>query len=97
LFNALGNYYLNNLDAAEKSAREGISHDAAHQYSDLNHVLGIVLAMKRDYSGAVEQLRNYLHYAPNAVDTEQVRQQLAEVERVMKPEAKKEDAAAGKQ
>ncbi|HXA63867.1 MAG TPA: hypothetical protein VNV82_01885 [Bryobacteraceae bacterium] len=97
LFNALGNYYLKNMDAAEKSAREGISRDAAHQYPDLNHVLGIVLAMKRDYSGAVEQLRNYLHYAPNAIDTEQVMKQLAEVERVMKPEAKKEGAAAGKQ
>jgi tetratricopeptide (TPR) repeat protein len=90
LFNALGNYYLKNMDAAEKSAREGLSRDAAHQCPDLNHVLGVVLAMKRDYPGAVEQLRAYLHYSPNAIDAEQVAKQLAEVERVMGPEAKKE-------
>lgn len=97
LFNALGNYYLKNMEAAEKSARDGISHDAVHQYPDLNHVLGVVLAMKRDYPGAVEQLRHYLHYAPNAVDAEQVAKQLAEVERVMGPEAKKEHPPATNQ
>jgi len=97
LFNSLGNYYLKNMDAAEKSARDGISHDAAHSYPDLNHVLGVVLAMKRDYAGAVEQLRDYLHYAPNAIDVDQVRKQLAEVERVMGPEAKKGNPAATKQ
>jgi len=97
LFNALGNFYLKNMDAAEKSAREGISRDAAHQYPDLNHVLGVVLAMKRDYPGAVEQLRAYLHYSPNAIDAEQVAKQLAEVERVMGPEAKKEHPPATNQ
>jgi tetratricopeptide (TPR) repeat protein len=97
LFNALGNYYLKNMDASEKSAREGISHDAAHHYPDLHHVLGVALAMKRDYPGAVEQLREYLQYAPNAIDSEEVKRQLAEVERVMRPEAKKEKPDAGKQ
>jgi tetratricopeptide (TPR) repeat protein len=97
LFNSLGNYYLKNMDAAEKSARAGISHDPAHQYPDLNHALGVVLAMKRDYPGAVEQLRDYLRYAPNAIDSEQVKSQLAEVERVMGPEAKKEAPTAARQ
>lgn len=97
LFNALGNFYLKNMDAAEKSAREGVSHDEAHHYPDLNHVLGLVLAMKRQYAGAVEQFRAYLHYAPNAVDTEQVKSQLAEVERVMGPEVKSEGPADARQ
>lgn len=96
LFNAYGNFYLKNMDAAEKSAREGLSRDTAHRYPDLNHVLGVVLAMKRDYAGSVDQLRDYLHYAPNAVDTEEVKRQLAEVERVMGAQAKKEDPAAAK-
>ena len=97
LFNSLGNFYLKNMDAAEKSAREGISHDAAHQYPDLNHALGVVLAMKRKYAEAVEQLRTYLLYSPNDVDTEQVQSQLAEVERVMASAAKKQDTAVTKQ
>ena len=90
LFNSLGNYYLKNMDAAEKSAREGISRDAAHRYASMNHVLGVILAQKQDYAGAVEQLRNYIHYAPNATDIDQVKQQLSEVEKVMGPEAKKQ-------
>jgi len=91
LFNSLGNYYLKNLDAAEKSAREGISHDAAHHYATMNHVLGAILAQKKDYAGAAEQLRDYIHFAPNATDIDQVKQQLAEVEKVLGPEAKKQD------
>lgn len=91
LFNALGNFYLKNIEAAEKSAREGLSRDAAHRYPDLHHVLGIVLALKREYPAAAEQLRTYLHYSPNAPDSQEVRRQLSEVERVMGPETKKQD------
>jgi tetratricopeptide (TPR) repeat protein len=92
LFNSLGNYYLKNLDAAEKSAREGISHDSAHHYATMNHVLGAILAQKKDYAGAAEQLRDYIHFAPNATDIDQVRQQLSEVEKVLGPQAKKQEA-----
>jgi tetratricopeptide (TPR) repeat protein len=91
LFNSLGNYYLKNLDAAEKSAREGISHDAAHHYATMNHVLGVILAQKQDYAGAAQQLRDYIQFAPKANDIDQVKQQLSEVEKVLGPEAKKQD------
>jgi tetratricopeptide (TPR) repeat protein len=91
LFNSLGNYYLKNLDAAEKSAREGIAHDAAHHYATMNHVLGVILAQKQDYAGAAQQLRDYIQFAPKANDIDQVKQQLSEVEKVLGPEAKKQD------
>jgi tetratricopeptide (TPR) repeat protein len=91
LFNSLGNYYLKNMDAAEKSAREGISHDAGHHYATMNHVLGVILAQKQDYAGAAQQLRDYIQFAPNAGDIPQVKQQLSEVEKVLEPEAKKQD------
>jgi tetratricopeptide (TPR) repeat protein len=91
MFNSLGNYYLKNMDAAEKSAREGISHDAAHHYATMNHVLGVILAQKQDYTGAVQQLRAYIRFAPNATDIDQVKQQLSEVEKVIGPQATKQD------
>jgi tetratricopeptide (TPR) repeat protein len=91
LFNSLGHYYLKNLDAAEKSAREGISHDATHHYATMNHVLGVILAQKQDYAGAAAQLRDYIQFAPKANDIDQVKQQLSEVEKVLGPEAKKQD------
>lgn len=90
LFNSVANYYLKNLDAAEKSAREGLSHDASHHLPKMNHLLGVILAQKQDYAGAVEQLRDYLRYAPNATDSEEVKKQLAEVEKFTGPEAKKQ-------
>ncbi|HEX4595140.1 MAG TPA: tetratricopeptide repeat protein [Bryobacteraceae bacterium] len=92
LFNSLGNYYLKNLAVAEKSAREGISRDAAHHYATMNHVLGVILAQKQDYAGAAEQLRDYIHFAPNATDIDQVKQQLAEIDKVLGPQAKKQDS-----
>jgi tetratricopeptide (TPR) repeat protein len=91
LFNSLGNYYLKNMEAAEKGAREGISRDTAHHYAAMNHVLGVILAQKQDYAGAAQQLRDYIHFAPNATDIAQARQQLSEVEKALGPEAKKQD------
>ena len=93
LFNSLGNYYLKNLEAAEKSAREGISHDSGHHFATMNHVLGVILAQKQDYAGAAQQLRDYIQFAPKAADIDQVKKQLSEVEKVLSPEAKKEDPA----
>ncbi len=89
LFNSLGNYYQKNMEAAEKSAREGISRDTAHHFATMNHILGVILAQKQDYAGAAQQLRDYIHYAPNATDTEVAKKQLAELEKALGPEAKK--------
>jgi tetratricopeptide (TPR) repeat protein len=90
LLNSMSNYYLKNLDAAEKSAREGLHHDAEHRYPKMNQVLGVVLANKRDYTGAAEQLRQYLHYAPDSADADFARRQLADIEKKLDPEAKKQ-------
>jgi tetratricopeptide (TPR) repeat protein len=69
------------LDAAEKSAREGLKLDPNHRMPGIDHVLGVILANKRDFTGAAEHLKSYLEHAPGATDTEQVRRTLAEVEK----------------
>ena len=81
LFDALALLNLRNLDAAEKSAREGLKLDTAHRLPRLEHVLGIVLANKHDYAGAAGHLRSYLDLAPQASDADTVRKQLVEIER----------------
>jgi len=87
-FNSVANYYLKKMDTAEKSAREGISRDTAHRYAKMNQVLGVVLAQKQDFPGAVEQLKAYLRYAPMAPDADQVKKQIADVEKfIAAPEA----------
>jgi tetratricopeptide (TPR) repeat protein len=90
LFNSLANYYLRNMDAAEKSAREGLSRDGAHRYPMMSQLLGAILAQKQDYAGAAQYWRDYLKFAPQATDAEKVKKQLAEVEKITGPEASKQ-------
>ena len=86
--NALANLQLQHLDAAEKSARDGLTADSAHRFPQLSYMLGVVLAQKQEYAGAAENMRAYIAQAPNAPDIEKVKQQLAEIEK--QTEAKKE-------
>lgn len=79
--NAVANLNLNRLDLAEKSARDGIKLDAQNRIPKLRHVMGIVLAQKQDFTGAMEHMRGYLSMLPpNAPDAELVKKQLAQIE-----------------
>jgi tetratricopeptide (TPR) repeat protein len=81
-YNAVANLNLQNLDAAEKSAREGLKQDELHRIPKLEHVLGVVLAQKNDLAGASEHMNAYLKFAPNAKDADFVRNQLAEIDKL---------------
>lgn len=82
LLNALGNYRLQHLDVAEKSARRGVEVDGQHQFPKLEYLLGMILAQKRDYAAALEHVRNYLRLAPHAADAEVAQKQAQELERL---------------
>ena len=90
VYNAVAYYGLRKWDLAEKSAKEGLSHDPKHRYPKLNQVLGAVLAMEKDYSGSAQNFRDYLRYAPNATDVDQVKQELANLDKVLEPQANKQ-------
>jgi tetratricopeptide (TPR) repeat protein len=90
MVNALANYYLKNMDVAEKSAREGIERDLVHRFPVMHRILASIVAQKKDYTAAAQNLRDYLRLAPNATDVEDVKKQLAEVEKITGPEAKKQ-------
>jgi tetratricopeptide (TPR) repeat protein len=76
-FNAVANFNLHDLPAAEKSAREGVRLDTRRQLAKCRQLLGIILAQKQDYAGAAEHLRAYVEMAPNAPDVAEIRKQLA--------------------
>jgi tetratricopeptide (TPR) repeat protein len=80
-YSALANYNLQKIDVAEVQAREAAKRDTSHRVPKINHLLGLILAAKQDYSGAAENMRIYLKLSPNAPDADRVRQSLAEVER----------------
>lgn len=81
-FDSLANYNLQNWDAAEKSARQLQKLDPNHRFPLGTRILGSVLAQKKDYPGAAQQMRNYLSFAGNAKDADEVRGQLKELEAI---------------
>jgi tetratricopeptide (TPR) repeat protein len=79
-FNAFANFYLNQLDAAERRAREVVKLDADRSIPRARYVLGAVLIERGDYVGAAEQLRKYVEVAEPGPDVERARQMLAQLE-----------------
>jgi tetratricopeptide (TPR) repeat protein len=89
--NAVANYNLKNMEAAEKSAREAERLDTRHQYPKASHLLGIILAQRQDFTGAAERFKTYLKLAPQASDAATVRNQLEQVEKVSATAAPKQE------
>jgi tetratricopeptide (TPR) repeat protein len=89
-YNAVAHYNLQNFEDAEKNAREAVELDKKHMMPKASHLLGILLAMKRDYNGAAQHIRSYIAHAPQAGDIEQVKQQLAEIEKNLTPGSRPE-------
>jgi len=81
-FNSVANYNLQNMEAAEKSALAAERLDTRHAFPKVSHLLGMILALKKDYVGAAERFKAYLQFAPEATDAAKVRSQLAEVEKI---------------
>jgi hypothetical protein len=80
--NSVAHYNLQDMDAAEKSAREAEKLDTGHHYPQVSHLLGVILAQRQDYTGAADEMRNYLKFAPGAEDAATVRGQLDQLEKL---------------
>lgn len=79
-YNALANYNLKKPALAEKSDRELLKLDTAHQFPQGENLLAHLLAEKGEYSEAGEHLSAYLRLAPNAKDADQARADLAKLQ-----------------
>jgi tetratricopeptide (TPR) repeat protein len=91
--NSVANYNLKNFEAAEKSALEAQKLDTKHRNPKIEQVLGLIMIEKRDYPAAADRLRAYLQFAPSASDAAQVRNQLAELDKVTGGSAKTKEEA----
>ena len=80
LLNAVANYNLHNLVAAEKSARLARRLDARYHFPRADFILANILTQRGDYAGAAEQLRSFLKYAPAGAEADAAREMLAHTE-----------------
>ncbi len=80
-YNAVANYQLGQWDKAEKSARAGSRFDT-RLLPQMKLLLGYILSMKRDYVAAAEELKGFLKLVPTAANAAQVRQHIAELEKL---------------
>lgn len=77
---AVGNFNLNRLDAAEKSARE--AEKGPHENIPQVHaLLADIFMQKQDYSNAAIQMRAYLQESPQGQFAEQMKKDLAELQK----------------
>ena len=81
-YNALANYKLNNLAEAEKSALKAEHMAMLNAFPQLHLLLAEIFARKDDYATAISELQVYLQLVPNAKNVEQVRVQLAKLQKL---------------
>jgi tetratricopeptide (TPR) repeat protein len=84
LLNAMSHYYLENMDAAERSARRGQRLDFAKQYPQIHLILANILTRRNDDPGSIEEMRLYLKAAPDAEDAALVRSRMQEKAKLIK-------------
>lgn len=78
--NAVADFNMHNMDAAEKSAREAEKLDTRGRIPGIRRLLSAILLNRHDYAQAADQMRGYLRYAPESAATDEVRAQLFAIE-----------------
>lgn len=80
-FNALSNLELNQLDAAERSAREAAKLEGAQAEPRANYVLGVILWRKGDLDQAEEKLQTFLDSSTRGQEQINARRTLADLQK----------------
>lgn len=78
--NALANYQMGHIDAAEVSARKSLALDPRHTILNTEQLLAVILAGKGDFAEAIKHLQNSLTYVPPGPNSDLLKQQIAKLE-----------------
>jgi len=81
-YNAVANYNLNKIEDAEKSGLKAEHLDLRTRFPQLHLLLAEIFARKNNYAMAISEIQTYLELAPHAKDADQVREQLANLEKL---------------
>jgi len=85
---AAGNFNLGNKTAAEANAKTSLAMDPNHTSPNTEQLLAVMLAAQGDYAGALLHLRSCLSYSPPGPNTDLMKQQIAQLEKLMPPGSK---------
>ena len=86
-YNAVANFRLNKMEAAEKSALKAEQMGLLVHLPQVHLLLGEIFARRNDYANAITEVQTYLELLPNAKNAEQVREQLAKLEKLNEAES----------
>jgi tetratricopeptide (TPR) repeat protein len=81
-YDATANYMLNKFDDAEKSGLKAEQLDLRTHYPQLHLLLAKIFARKNNYALAIAETQTYLALVPHGRDNDQVREQLAKLEKL---------------
>ena len=84
-YNSAANYRLNRIEEAEKSGLRAERLDTRPRFPQLHLLLAEIFARKNDYARAISETKIYLELMPHSKNADQVRQQLAELEKLNGP------------
>jgi tetratricopeptide repeat protein len=81
-YNSVANYKLDKIEDAEKSALKAEHLDLRTHFPQLHLLLAEIFTRKNNYATAISEIQTYLELAPHAKDADQVREQLAKLEKL---------------
>jgi len=87
-FDAVGNYNLGKTDVAEASARKSLAMAPQHLAPNTEQLLAVILANTGEYAEALAHLKNSLTYMKPGPNTEIIKQQIAQLEKMVPAETK---------
>lgn len=84
-YDAVAYYELNRMAEAEKSAIKAEHVNLSNHFPQLHLLLAELFLRKNDNASAISEIQTYLQLAPHAKDADQVREQLAQLEKLNGP------------
>jgi tetratricopeptide (TPR) repeat protein len=84
-YNSAANFNLNKIADAEKSGLKAERLDVRPRFPQLHLLLAEIFARKNNYATAVSEAKTYLELVPHAKNADQVRERLAEMEKLNGP------------
>jgi tetratricopeptide (TPR) repeat protein len=81
-YNAFANFKLGRFADAEKSAVKAEHIDLLTHFPQLHLLLARIYTRKNDYSNAISQLQTYLNLVPSAEHSDELRDQLAQLQKL---------------